>query len=103
MYTSGLALFWAVFIWSGIHPKDYPTWMMETLPTVIGMIAVFATRNHFRLTPLAYWLNFMTLCFCLALSAVYEMIEWWTAKTAPKLFSAPKAIPGTRDWTWPLP
>ncbi len=23
------------------------------------------------------WLNFLILCFCLALSAFYELIEWW--------------------------
>jgi len=165
MYKTGLSLFLAAFIWSGIHPKDYPTWIMETLPAVIGMIAVIATRNRFRLTPLAYWLilahsiilfigghytyaevplfdtiksafglernnydklghfmqgfdpaivsreilirnavfrsrnwlNFMTLCFCLALSAVYEMIEWWAA-----LFSedGAEAFLGTQGYSW---
>ncbi len=25
------------------------------------------------------WLNFLILCFCLALSAFYELIEWWVA------------------------
>lgn len=24
MYRTGLALFWVIFIWSGIRPKDYP-------------------------------------------------------------------------------
>jgi len=25
------------------------------------------------------WLNFLILCFCLALSASYELVEWWVA------------------------
>lgn len=25
------------------------------------------------------WLNFLVVCFCLALSAFYELIEWWVA------------------------
>ena len=25
------------------------------------------------------WLPFMVICFCLAISACYELIEWWTA------------------------
>lgn len=27
----------------------------------------------------AQWLNFFVVCFCLALSALYELIEWWVA------------------------
>ena len=27
----------------------------------------------------AAWRNFLIVCFCLALSAFYELIEWWTA------------------------
>jgi len=26
-----------------------------------------------------FWLPFLTICFCLAFSALYELIEWWTA------------------------
>lgn len=26
-----------------------------------------------------YWLNFLIVCFCLAFSAFYELIEWWVA------------------------
>jgi len=165
MYKTGLACFWAIFIWSGIHPKDDATWVLETLPAVIGMIAVIGTRKRFPLTPLAYclifahsiilligghytyaevplfdllkdffgfernnydkvghfmqgfnpaivsreilirndvfrnrnWLNFMVICFCLALSALYEMIEWWTA-----LFSedGAEAFLGTQGYHW---
>lgn len=164
-YYIGLALFWSVFIWSGIHPKDYPTWILETLPAFIGIIIVIATRRRFPLTSLAYWLiiahsvilmigghytyaevplfdtfkeifgfernnydklghfmqgfnpaivareilirnevfrksswmNFMIICFCLALAAFYEMIEWWTALLSE---DAAEAFLGTQGYAW---
>lgn len=165
MYKSGLVLFWAVFIWSGIDPKDMPTWLLETLPAVIGIVIVMATRKRFPLTPLAYgliivhgiilligghytysevplfdavkemfglernnydklghfmqgfnpaivsreilirndvfrkpsWLNFMIICFCLALSASYELLEWWTALISE---DGAEAFLGTQGYTW---
>ena len=165
MYKSGLVLFWAVFIWSGIDPKDIPTWLLETLPAVIGIVIVMATRKRFPLTPLAYgliivhgiilligghytysevplfdavkemfglernnydklghfmqgfnpaivsreilirndvfrkpsWLNFMIICFCLALSASYELLEWWTALISE---DGAEAFLGTQGYTW---
>lgn len=164
-YYTGLALFWIVFIWSGIRPKDYPTWILETLPAFVGIVIVIATRRRFPLTSLAYWLiiahsvilmigghytyaevplfdtfkeifgfernnydklghfmqglnpaivareilirnevfrkpswmNFMIICFCLALSAVYEMIEWGTALLSE---DAAEAFLGTQGYTW---
>ena len=30
----------------------------------------------------AGWRNFFIVCFCLAVSAFYELIEWWTALLA---------------------
>lgn len=140
-------LFFIVFIWSGINPKDYPTWALEVAPAIIGFIILAVTRQSFPLTTLSYilillhcWILFIgghytyaevplfdtiqemfnqsrnnydkvghfaqgfvpaivcreviirrniindrfltpffTLCFCLALSAFYELIEWWVA------------------------
>ncbi len=43
-----------VLIWSGIDPKDRPTWFLEVLPAVIGLIVLSITYNSFRLTPLVY-------------------------------------------------
>lgn len=165
MYKAGLVFFWTVFIWSGIHPKDWPTWLLETLPAVIGIGIVIATRRHFPLTPLANrliilhgiillvgghytyaevplfdtiketfgfarnnydklghfmqgfnpailsreilirndvfrkhgWLNFMIICFCLALSAFYEMLEWWTALLSE---DGAEAFLGTQGYSW---
>ena len=43
------------------------------------------------------WLNFIVLCICLALSAFYELIEWWIA-----LFSdeSADAFLGTQGYVW---
>lgn len=54
MNKTWLVIFFSVLIWSGISPKDYPTWMLETAPAVIAFIALIATRKRFRLTDLAY-------------------------------------------------
>ncbi|QKF80785.1 DUF2238 domain-containing protein [Halarcobacter ebronensis] len=142
-----LTLFFAVFIWSGINPKDYFTWILEVFPAIIGLFVLALTYNSFRLTTLLYalilihciilmigghytyaevplfdtikelfhqsrnnydkighlaqgfipamiareivirkniilypkWRAFFIICFCLALSAFYELIEWWVA------------------------
>ncbi len=157
--------FFAVLIWSGIAPKDYPTWVLEVAPAIIGFVVLALTRRSFPLTPLVYtlillhcWIlmvgghytyaevplfdtikeifdqsrnnydkvghfaqgfvpalicreilirrqvingknftHFFTLCFVLALSAFYELIEWWVA-----LFSeeAADAFLGTQGYVW---
>ena len=136
-----------VLLLSGIKPQaDRLTWLLETLPVMIGLVVLALTWHRFPLTSLAYrlitlhalililggyytyaevplfnylrdsmelsrnhydriahffqgfvpaiiareillrrspltgrWLFFLTLCFCLALSAFYELIEWWVA------------------------
>jgi putative membrane protein len=44
---------------SGIHPYDRLTWVMETLPVMIGLPLLIATHRRFPLTPLAYRLLFV--------------------------------------------
>jgi putative membrane protein len=158
-------LFLVVFIWSSINPKDYPTWILEVAPAVIGFIVLVLTRKNFPLTTLCYtlillfsWILFVgghytyaevplfdsikeifnqtrnnfdklghfaqgfvpaiicreiiirrqiinhkfftaffTLCFCLALSAFYELIEWWVALVSEE---AAEAFLGTQGYTW---
>ena len=51
-----LIIFFSTLLWSGIQPKDYPTWMLEVLPAVVGFAVLAATRIRFPLTPLAYLL-----------------------------------------------
>jgi len=43
------------------------------------------------------WLGFLVVCFCLALSAFYELIEWWTALATG---DAAEAFLGTQGYAW---
>ena len=142
-----LFIYFAVFIWSAINPKDYFTWFLEVTPAMIALLILVFTYNKFRFTPLVYvlilihciilmvgghytyaqvpafdfikeffnqdrnnydklghvaqgfipaiiareiiirkdiisiesWRNFFIVCFCLAFSAFYELVEWWVA------------------------
>lgn len=54
-YVFMLLLFAAVSVWSGIAPKDYPTWGLEVAPAFIGAILLIVTRRRFRFSDAAYW------------------------------------------------
>lgn len=54
-----LAIFFGVLIWSGVGPKDYPTWWLEVFPALVGLGVIVATRKRFPLTSLACWLVLM--------------------------------------------
>jgi putative membrane protein len=165
MNAAWIIVFSIVLLWSGIAPKDYPTWVLEVAPAVIAFAVMLATRRSFPLTPLlyllilahcillmvgghytyaevplfdtikpwfgfernnfdklghftqgfvpalaareillrkavvpsAYWRNFFIVCFCLALSAFYELIEWAVA-----VFSGTgaEAFLGTQGYVW---
>jgi putative membrane protein len=45
----------------------------------------------------AYWRNFFSVCFCLAFSAFYELIEWWVALLSG---SGAEAFLGTQGYVW---
>ncbi len=49
-----ISIFLAVLVWSAIHPKDYLTWLLETIPAMIGFVVLLATHGRFPLTLLAY-------------------------------------------------
>ncbi|RLA67975.1 MAG: DUF2238 domain-containing protein [Epsilonproteobacteria bacterium] len=51
-----LSIFIIVLIWSGIHPKDYFTWLLEVAPALIGFILLALSYKKFPLTPLLYTL-----------------------------------------------
>ena len=160
-----VTVFLGVLVWSGISPKDYPTWGLEVFPAIAGFIVIVATYRRFPLTPLAYglilahaivlmvgghytyaevplfdtlrdwfgwqrnnydklghimqgfapaivarelllrldvvrpggWLDFLVVCFCLALSAFYELLEWWVALVSEE---AADAFLGTQGYVW---
>lgn len=43
------------------------------------------------------WRNFFIICFCLALSALYELLEWWVALLSEQ---AAEAFLGTQGYEW---
>lgn len=43
------------------------------------------------------WRNFFIVCFCLALSAFYELLEWWVALISEE---AADAFLGTQGYVW---
>jgi len=43
------------------------------------------------------WLNFFIVCFCLAVSAFYELIEWWVAALSGE---SAEAFLGTQGYVW---
>jgi putative membrane protein len=165
MKIAWITTFFAALLWSGIAPKDYPTWVLEVAPAVIGFIVMAKTRASFPLTPLLYalillhcivlmvgahytyaevplfdtirpwfgfernnydklghllqgfvpaliareilirqavvasacWRDFFCICFCLALSAFYELIEWAVAVLSG---TGAEAFLGTQGYTW---
>ncbi len=158
-------IYFAVLVWSVIHPKDYPTWVLEVFPALLGFVLLVWTRKRFPFTPLAYmlilvhcivlmvgghytyaevplfdylgelfdwkrnhydklghlvqgfvpaiiareillrlqivagggWLFFIIVCICLAISAFYEMLEWWVALYSEE---AADAFLGTQGYIW---
>ena len=160
-----ITVFLAVLIWSGIAPHDYPTWWLEVAPALAGAGILWATRNRFALTRMAYvlilihcvilmigghytyaevpigewvreafeqsrnnydklghfaqgfipaivarellirldvvrqsgWRDFIIVCICLAISAFYELIEWWVALLSEE---AAESFLGTQGYTW---
>ena len=160
-----LFIYFTIFIWSSINPKDYFTWFLEVFPAMIALIVLALTYRKFRLTPLVYslilihciilmvgghytyaqvplfdffkellnqdrnnydkighlaqgfvpamiareiiirksiitmeaWRNFFIICFCLAFSAFYELIEWWVAIFTNE---AANDFLGTQGYIW---
>jgi len=160
-----LVIILAVLVWSGIHPSDRFTWLMEVFPVLIAVPVLILTYRRFPFTPLAYsliavhacilmlggkytyaevplgfwmqrafgfarnhydrighfaqgfvpailareilwrrgvvrgrgWLFFLVTCVCLAFSAFYELVEWWTAELTG---SAATAFLGTQGDPW---
>lgn len=74
----------AVLVWSGIRPKDYPTWVLEVAPAIVGGIVLLATYRRFRLTDLAYvliWIHAVVLMvgghWTYAENPLFEWISQW--------------------------
>jgi putative membrane protein len=61
--------------------------------------ALIARELLIRLTPLTRgaWLNFLVVCVCLAISAFYELVEWWVALLSEQ---AADSFLGTQGHLW---
>ena len=69
-----ISVFLAVLLWSGIAPKDYPTWFLEVFPAVLGGAILWYTRNTFPLTRLVYIL-ILFHCIILMVGGHYTYAE----------------------------
>lgn len=65
-----------------------------------GFVPAMAAREillRFEVIHGRQWLNFLIVCFCLALSAFYELIEWWVALLSDE---AAESFLGTQGYIW---
>jgi putative membrane protein len=69
-----IAIFLLVFVWSGIAPHDYPTWMLEVFPALLGAVVLWYTRTSFPLTRLTYIL-ILVHCIILMVGGHYTYAE----------------------------
>jgi putative membrane protein len=65
-----------------------------------GFVPAIIAREvtiRLRVFSSAAWRNFFIVCFCLAVSAFYELIEWWVALLSDE---AADAFLGTQGYMW---
>lgn len=65
-----------------------------------GLVPAIVCREIFirnRVVAKRGWLGFLTVCFCMAVSAVYELIEWATALISEE---ASESFLGTQGDNW---
>jgi putative membrane protein len=74
MNKAWLGIFFSVLIWSGINPKDYLIWVLETAPAMMAFIILMATRQRVPLTGLAYGL-ILVLSLILMIGGHYTYAE----------------------------
>ncbi len=65
-----------------------------------GFVPAMIAREiliRFNVVPSAAWRNFFIVCVCLAISAFYELIEWWVALLSE---TAAESFLGTQGYVW---
>ena len=65
-----------------------------------GFVPAIAAREilvRHRVVGRKGWLGFIVVCICLAISAFYELIEWWAALLSQE---AAEAFLGTQGYAW---
>jgi len=74
LQTVWIVVFLGVLLWSGIAPKDYPTWWLEVVPALVGAVVLWYTRLSFPLTRLTYVL-ILIHCIILMIGGHYTYAE----------------------------
>jgi putative membrane protein len=74
LQVAWIAIFLAVLIWSGINPKEYPTWFLEVGPAALGAAVLWYTRDSFPLTTMTYVL-ILIQCIILIVGGHYTYAE----------------------------
>ncbi len=74
MNKTWLGIFFSVLIWSVVNPKDYLTWLLETIPAMVAFVILMTTRQRFPLTGLAYGL-ILILSLILMIGGHYTYAE----------------------------
>lgn len=83
-------------VWFGFERNNYDKvghFVQGFVPVMIAR--EIAIRKHVFNGP--GWMNFFIVCFCLAFSAFYELIEWVTALISG---TAAEAFLGTQGYVW---
>ncbi|SET17207.1 DUF2238 domain-containing protein [Thalassotalea agarivorans] len=82
--------------WFGFERNNYDKvghFMQGFVPAMICR-EIFIRKNVINGTA---WRNFLSVCFCLAFSAFYELIEWWVALGTGE---DAEAFLGTQGYVW---
>jgi len=82
-----------VFGWSRNNYDKVGHFLQGFTPALVAR-ELFIRR---KTVPSSGWRNFFIVCICLAISAVYELIEWWVALLTG---SVGDAFLGTQGYIW---
>ena len=74
LHLTLILIFFAVMIWSYIHPYDRFTWYLEALPAIAAFILFAALYKRFRFSDLVYVLVLLH-CIVLLIGAKYTYAE----------------------------
>jgi putative membrane protein len=69
-----LLLFCIGLFLSGIHPKEYFTWLLEVSPAIVGLIVLILTFKTFQFTNFTYFF-ILIHCYILFLGGHYTYAE----------------------------
>jgi len=83
------------FDWSRNHYDKVGHFVQGFVPAMIARELMI--RLQITCPTKTYWRNFLIVTVCLAISAFYELIEWWVALLSDQ---AAEAFLGTQGYVW---